>query len=209
MDGVLIDSEPYWQKAEIELFKKVGISLTKEMCLQTVGLRIDEVVHYWYVRHPWQGVSHKALEEETVERVIDYIKKFADPMPGVYETLEMLLKHNIPIALASSSRFKIIDTVLDKLAIRKYFKVVHSAELEQYGKPHPGIYLSTAQKLNIPPNECLAIEDSFNGLIAAKAARMKTIAVPEESLWHQSRFDIADFKIKTLRELTEDAIRNL
>ena len=83
------------------------------------------------------------------------------------------------------------------------FRVVHSAEQEEYGKPHPAVFLTTAKHLRISPAHCLVIEDSFNGLIAAKAARMKTVVIPMAEQWNEARFDIADSKLKSLREFSE------
>jgi mannitol-1-/sugar-/sorbitol-6-/2-deoxyglucose-6-phosphatase len=92
--------------------------------------------------------------------------------------------------------------VLEKLHVSDCFTIVHSAEHEAYGKPHPAVFLTTAEQLGVRPDRCLVIEDSFNGLIAAKAAKMKTIVLPMASQWDETRFDIADIKLHSLSELT-------
>ena len=110
------------------------------------------------------------------------------------------------MALASSSSMSLIEAVVDKLNIRMYFDVLWSAEFEPYGKPHPGIFLTTAAKLQVDPKECIVFEDSINGVISAKAARMKCIAIPEEATFNDPRFAIADSKLRSLKEYQLEAL---
>lgn len=204
MDGVLIDSEPLWRKAEIKSFSTVGISLTDDMCSQTMGTRVDELVNYWYHKFPWNGTSKKQVEELVWENVINLVREEGEAKEGVIESLEFVKKQGVKIALASTSFMALINTVLDKLNIQDYFEVVHSAEFEDYGKPHPGVYLTTANKLGVQPLTCLAIEDSINGVIAAKAAKMKCIAIPEKELLDDKRLGIADIIIPSLFKINEE-----
>lgn len=201
MDGVLIDSEPFWQEAQKEVFKKVGVEVTDSMCLETMGLRIDEVVAHWYLKFRWNEIPPREVEDRIIQGVIDRVHSSGVLLPCVHDALELFKKKKIKIALASSSASRLIQTVLGKFDLKAHFEVIHSAEHESYGKPHPAIYLSTAKLLKVPPTSCLAIEDSFNGLIAAKAARMKTIVIPDRAHWDQTRFDIADVKLKSLAEI--------
>lgn len=201
MDGLLIDSEPLWQEAEIAIFKRVNIILTPSMCLQTKGLRIDEVVEYWYQKYPWNSMSKLEVEEAIVARVIELINTKGRALVGLNEAVSFVEKQNVKIALASSSAYKIIDVVLQRLSLTDTFAEVYSAELETYGKPHPGVYLSTAQKLGVAPSNCLAIEDSLNGVLAAKAAQMKCIAIPEPLQRDNPKFAIADTILNSLQEL--------
>ena len=102
MDGLLINSEPFWKAVEIEVFKKVGIELTVEKCLKTVGLRIDEVVTYWHDRKPWDHVSKKAIETEIVHKMIERITNEGEALPGVYDVVEFFWNQRMPMAIASS-----------------------------------------------------------------------------------------------------------
>lgn len=192
MDGVLIDSEPLWKIAEIEGFGKVGLDLTHTDCEETVGLRMDEVVLMWYKRVGWEGKSLKEVENDIVDIVIREIKKQGTELPGVSQTLQTLKSAGYKIGLATSSATRILKTVLEQLQIAKYFDIVHSAEHEEYGKPHPAVFLTTAKKLQVNPKECLVFEDSLNGIISAKAARMKVIAIPEKTHEINEKFKIAD-----------------
>ncbi|MCB0405615.1 MAG: HAD-IA family hydrolase, partial [Bdellovibrionales bacterium] len=115
----------------------------------------------------------------------------------------------VPLGLATSSPEKHIEAVLRALDLNRTFRVTYSADREPYGKPHPGVYLSTAKALGVEPECCLAIEDSVNGVVAAKAARMKCVAIPEERLRSDPRFAIADLKLSCLSELSEIHWANL
>lgn len=209
MDGLLIDSEPLWQEAEIETFTKVGVPLTKEMAKETMGLRVDEVVEHWFSRYPWERLSKKEIENKIIERIIELIKEKGVARKGVKEIIELFAKENIPMAIASSSQTEIINAVLEKILIRKYAKVIYSAESEPYGKPHPGVYLTTAKRLNIIPEYCLAFEDSPNGVLAAKAAKMKCIAVPDQSVKDNKIFSIADMIINSLKDFRLEYLKRL
>lgn len=206
MDGVLIDSEPFWKISEIEHFNSVGVPLTAEMCETTVGMRIQEVTRLWHSKYPWDTSlkSFEDLENEIIAGVIDLIKEQGIPANGLYEALDFFNSKNLPMAIASSSSGKMINAVIEKFGIKQYFKATHSAENEELGKPHPAIYLSASKMLDIKPEYCLAIEDSFNGLKSAKAAGMKTIAIPEKKFFNELKFDIADMKLKSLDEIDEE-----
>ena len=179
LDGLLIDSEPLWQEAEILIFQQVNIVLNNRLCLQTKGLRIDEVVEYWYQKYPWTNMSKQEIETAIVDKVIELISLKGKPLPGVDTAISFVQQKVGKMGLASSSSMKIIQAALKKLNLTDIFAEVYSAESEKLGKPYPGVYLTTAEKLGVVPQTCLAIEDSLNGVLAAKAAQMKCIAIPE------------------------------
>jgi sugar-phosphatase len=104
----------------------------------------------------------------------------------------------VRVALASSSAYRLIRAVTERLGLADSFDCVYSAEEEEYGKPHPGVYLTAARRLGVAPTQCLAVEDSFNGVLAAKAARMKCVAVPEPAQRRDPRFCIADVVLDSL-----------
>ncbi|MDO8559236.1 MAG: hexitol phosphatase HxpB, partial [bacterium] len=173
---------------------------------ETMGLRVDESVDYWFSRYPWKKPSKKEIENKIVARVVALVKEKGEAMPGVKKVIEFLANKNIPMAIASSSKTEIIDAVLEKISIRHYFKVIHSAENESYGKPHPGVYITTAKKMGISPEDCLAFEDSPNGVLAAKAAKMKCVAVPDRTMKDNKIFSIADAVIHSLEDFNYDII---
>jgi sugar-phosphatase len=200
MDGILIDSEPLWKIAEVEAFAKVGLDLTYTDCEETVGLRIDEVVQLWHDKVKWTSKTVKEVETDIVDIVIREISAQGKALAGVHESLEMIRSAGYKIGLATSSYERIIDAVVAQLGIGHYFEVMHSAEHELNGKPHPAVFLNCAKKLNVNPKDCLVIEDSFNGVLAAKAARMKVIAIPEKSHQSDPRLIIADSALDSLHD---------
>ncbi len=209
MDGLLIDSEPVWVEAEIEVFSKVGVPLTPEMTKQTMGLRSDEVVRHWHQRFPWDEPSQKAVDEELIQTMVTLLGANDIARPGVQEIIALFEKLELPMAIASSSPRRLINAAIHKLAIDHKMKVIHSAEHEPYGKPHPGVYISAAEKLGVNPEYCLAFEDSPNGILAAKAAKMKCIAVPDEKMQDSKVFGIADRVLASLRDFTPAILKEL
>lgn len=207
MDGLLIDSEPLWKEAEIEVFTSVGVPLTLEMTEQTMGMRTDAVVKYWHDRYPWRQPSQKEIADLIDSRVLTKISQKGVAKAGVEHAFEVCVTANLPVAIASSSSMQIINTVIKKLGLESKVKAVHSAHNEEFGKPHPGVYLSTAKALGVKPEECLALEDSENGIKSAKAAKMKCIAVPEQEMINDDRFKIADLVIASLNEFNADMLR--
>lgn len=198
MDGVLIDSEPLWKIAMEEVFLSVGCSLTRKDFQKTVGLRLDEVIEYWYQHTGWENATTKEVEQAIVQRMVELLKENGTPLTGVIETLQFLKTTGKKIGLATSSYEILIDTVLEALSIRDYFDFTHSAENEAWGKPHPAVYLTVANRLNIPAIKCLVIEDSLNGIISGKAARMKVVCIPEKSHHPEPKLMIADYQFEDM-----------
>ena len=204
MDGLLLDSEPYWKEAEIEVFTSLGVPLTGEMCNTTVGKRIEEVVSHWHKLYPWdtnkKDSSFEKVSENVIAKVVKLINKKGNPLEGVDYIIKFFKDRKIKTAIASSSAMIIIDAALQKFKIKKEFDAIHSAEKEQFGKPHPAVYLNTAKQLGTLPENCLAFEDSFNGLLSAKDAGMKTVAVPEKRFFNEERFSLANIKLSSLKQ---------
>jgi sugar-phosphatase len=209
MDGLLIDSEPFWREAEIIAFASVGVALTDAMCRETIGLRVDDVVEYWYRRHPWQTTSKAEVERRIIDEGVRLIRLRGEPMAGVAEATGLVASLGLRAALVSSSPHRLIRAVVERLDLGDTFELVHSAEDEEYGKPHPAVYLTAARRLGVLPTACLAIEDSLTGVLAAKAARMRCVAVPEACARDDPRFSLADATLASLAELTRDVVARL
>lgn len=203
MDGVLIDSEPLWKIAMEEVFAKVGCNLTRKDFQKTVGLRLDEVIAYWHNVVQWEKYSNQDVENMIVERMMVLIAEHGNPLTGVIETLNFLRSRGLKIGLATSSYEVLIDKVLETIDAGNYFDFTHSAENENNGKPHPAVYLSVADKLNVSPLKCLVVEDSLNGIISGKAARMKVICIPEKTHSPEPKLILADYQFETMLEMLE------
>lgn len=200
MDGVLIDSEPLWKIAIEEAFVSVNCQLTKKDFEKTVGLRIDEVIEFWYNEIGWENCSQKELEQKIINRMIELISQNGVPLLGVIETLDFFRKNDFKIGLATSSYKILIETVLKTLNIEDKFDFVHSAEDEKFGKPHPAVYLTVANHLEVNPVNCLVIEDSLTGVIASKSARMRTVCIPEKTHNHNPKLIVADFQFEDMMQ---------
>jgi mannitol-1-/sugar-/sorbitol-6-/2-deoxyglucose-6-phosphatase len=209
MDGLLIDSEPLWHEAEIYGFGLAGLCLTPEQCLETTGLRVDEVVQFRYAQRPWAEPPQDVVTAAIIERLVALVHAKGVLKPGVAQALDCARGSGGRVALASSSPYVIIDAVLDTFGLRSAFEVIHSAEEEARGKPEPDVYLTAARKLGVDPALCVAIEDSPNGVLAAKAAGMKCIAVPEPVLRGDPRLARADAVIDSLIEVNAELLRRL
>lgn len=193
MDGVLIDSEPLWKIAMEEAFHSVGCMITKKDFQKTVGLRIDEVVEYWHKHSGWKDLSVKEVEDLIIQKMVRLIKENGDPLVGVLDTISFLKSQGLKVGLATSSYNILIDKVLDALGIRDAFDVVNSAEDEEFGKPHPAVYLTVANKLKVDPIKCLVIEDSLNGVIAGMAAKMNVVCIPEKTHNPERKLQLAHY----------------
>jgi HAD superfamily hydrolase (TIGR01509 family) len=198
MDGLLIDSEPIWTEAAREVMQKVNFELTNALKLQTTGLSIKLFLEYCYKVQPWNTPTFEELEIEILEIAHKNILLHAEAMPGAIDLVKKLSDAGLKLAVASASHMDLIEGVLAKLGLIEYFEIWHSGELEEFTKPHPAVYLSTAKKLGVAPEECLAFEDSFTGLRAAHAAGMVTISVPAMEVFDDSKFDLAHYKISSL-----------
>ena len=206
MDGLLIDSEPLWLRAEQLVFATVGINLTEEMCRDTTGVRIDEVVRLRHAEKPW---ANKALAQVAAE-ILTEVQRLAtsegEALPGVREVLAACARSKLKIALASSSPLRMIEAVISHLGLSQYFSVLCSAADEEHGKPHPAVYLTTAARMGLAPESCLAFEDSIPGVLAARAAGMRVVAVPDRHQFNREEFAVADIKLASLAEFPETAL---
>lgn len=201
MDGLLVDSEPWWRVAERNVFGRLSIEPTEEDFEKMMGNRIQEVIANWYERHPWEDYDALKTQNDIVDEVQRLVTTNAQLMPGVIDALEYFKAKNLPIALASSSPLRLINAIINHYGIRNYFTTVRSAENEKKGKPDPAVFLSTAKELNVHPEFCLVFEDSYNGVLAAKAAGMKCIVVPAPEVHDHEKFGIADVKWRSLAEI--------
>ncbi len=209
MDGLLIDSEPLWQEAGSELLNQFDLRLTNEQYHSSTGLRTPEWIDYWFSHFGIPKSKASASIIYTENTAIEKIKVSGLVMPGVDHILRFFQERNFRIGLASSSPMRLIDVVVDKLNIRPLLHATVSAEHLAYGKPHPQVFIECAKELNVLPTQCIVFEDSFNGMIAAKAAKMKCIVVPEKNLINESKWGAADLKLPSLDAFTEEMLLGL
>ncbi|WP_196209090.1 hexitol phosphatase HxpB [Citrobacter sp. Res13-Sevr-PEB04-36] len=203
MDGLLVDSEPLWDQAELDVIASLGVDITRRHELpDTLGLRIDMVVDLWFAQQPWSGPSRQEVTDRIITRAIALVEETKPLLPGVREAVALCKSQGILVGLASASPLHMLEKVLTMFDLRGSFDALASAEKLPYSKPHPQVYLDCAARLGVDPLSCVALEDSVNGMIASKAARMRSIVVPAHENQDDARFVLADVKLTSLADLT-------
>lgn len=198
MDGVIIDSEPFWQRAEFEIFSSLGVALEEEFTNLTKTMTTVEVTKFWYEKFPWQNKTLEEVEEMVITRVMELIEQVGGEIKGIESFIKKLKSNGFKIGLATNSPYKIIPVVLKKAGIAQYFDIIFSAEFVELGKPDPAIYLMTSKKLGINPENCIVIEDSYSGMLAAKKAGMKVVAFTNGN--QNANISLADYKMDCFLE---------
>jgi mannitol-1-/sugar-/sorbitol-6-/2-deoxyglucose-6-phosphatase len=203
MDGLLVDSEPLWAEAAGEVFKLYGVSLTHEQYVATTGLRTREFVQWWFRHFNIGDEELSRAEKRIIEIILHKVKNKARIMPGVDHIFDFFHRRQFKIGLASSSPIELIEIVVEMTGISGFLDAVASAQELPYGKPHPMVYLDCSGALDVDPVECICFEDSFNGMIAAKAAKMKCVVVPHHAQLKDERWGAADLKLSSLQNFGE------
>jgi len=210
MDGLLLDTEPLWGQSMQEVAAFYQIPVTYADFKHTTGLRIFEVTAFWAERFPWPGnASAMQVAEDILDNIIARSKQYGRVMPGAETSLLWMRAAGIKTGLATSSPMRMLNALIDHFGLRSYFDALISADSALFGKPHPEVFLQCAHALNKPSHHCIGLEDSVNGMVAAKAARMKVIVVPEAEKFTDKRFGLADLKLNSLVELTKEKWEHL
>jgi sugar-phosphatase len=204
MDGLLIDSEPYWASAEREVFGSLGIEISDAMAAVTAPMTTREVSEYWFRFSPWSGPTIAEVEQAVISRVGQLIDTHGVALPGVHQALESCTRLGWRIALASNSPASLCERTLRKLGVASRFDAVVSADHVARGKPDPAIYVEAARRLGIPARECLAFEDSLTGVRAARAAGVSVVAVTAGAVRFAGHEASPDVRLETLPELSRE-----
>ncbi len=180
MDGLSIESEPYWEEAKIKIFKSYGCYLDKDICNQTTGLKMLDALDFWRDN----GVFSSEDDNDTVSNKIvseaeAMILQKSTLKEGILELMSKAKNDGRKIAVCSSSSMFLITSILEKMKLSNLVDVVHSATESKNGKPFPDPYLDTAEKIGVKPENCIGLEDSVVGATASKSAGLFTIAIPE------------------------------
>ena len=175
MDGVLVDSEPLHLKVERKIFEELGIDISEEEHFSLIGMVPLKI---WSILRDRYGLKENAetLKKREQDRKYDLFQEKEIPLvEGVEGLLDTLQDKGHALALASSSPRRIIELFTSKTNTQSYFEFLLSGEQVPEGKPEPDIFLEAARRLNASPADCVVIEDSANGVRAAKAAGMRCI----------------------------------
>lgn len=209
MDGLLIDSEPLWQEAGKVTLLEFGKELTTEQYHSSTGLRTEEWIEHWFHHFSIDMAHAPAAVETIISKAIDLIDAHGEAMEGVEHAMDLCRAENLALGLATSSPLSLVKVVLEKLGLQTVFDAIASAEHLPFGKPNPQVYINCAEALQISPVSCVAFEDSFNGMIAAKAARMKCVVIPTTADYEHGKWNAADLKLKSLADFNKHHILTL
>ena len=208
LDGVLLDSEAAWRDAKRDVVGEWGGVWKDEASRAMLGMSAPE----WsvYMRDDLQvGRDPQEIDAEVVRRLLEGYRDRLPLIDGAREAVERLAAH-YPLGLASSSNLEVIEVVMESGGFAPYFKTWVSSEEVAGGKPAPDVFLEAARRMGADPATTAAIEDSHNGILAARAAGMATIALPNEEFPPgDDALDQADLILDSLDELDLDAIRRL
>ena len=203
LDGVLADSEPWWNKIDAKLLAEYGATYRGEYHRDVLGVSYRLAIEFYKKKF---GIS--APTEELMRRRGEIATEFfADRVglfPNAKRVLEELRQMNppVPLALATSSVSASARPFLDRHHLTGFFEVIVAGDEIERGKPAPDIYLRTAEKLAIAANECLVIEDSLSGIAAAKAAHMRVAAIPDRRFVDPDDYKKeADYVLNDLSEI--------
>jgi HAD superfamily hydrolase (TIGR01509 family) len=201
LDGVLADSEPWWNQIDAKLLAEHGISYRGEYHQNVLGVSYQLAVEF-YKNTFHISVPVEELMRRRGEIATDFFANHVGLFPSAKTTLEHLREMKLRLAVATSSVSASARPFLERTAIRSLFDVVVAGDEVKRGKPHPDIYLQTARELRISPETCLVIEDALAGVAAAKAANMRVAAIPDTRFVGTQEYEKeADFVLASLSEI--------
>ncbi len=201
LDGVLADSEPWWSKIDAELLAEYGVTYRGEYHQSVVGVSYRLAVEF-YKKAFGLSMATDEMMRRRGEIATEFFANRVGLFPNVKEVLEELLQIKLHLAVATSSVSASARPFLDRHHLTGFFEVIVTGEKVEHGKPAPDIYLRAADKLGIPTNACLVVEDALPGVAAAKAANMRVAALPDKRFVNPREYEKkADYVLSSLKEL--------
>jgi len=202
LDGVLADSEPWWNKIDAKLLAEFGVNYHGEYHQDVLGVSYRLAVEF-YKKMFGLSVSNDEMMRRRGEIAADFFANRIDVFPSTKPVLQELRQMNLHLAVATSSVSASARPFLTRHGLAAFFEVVVTGEEVEHGKPHPDIYLSAAGKLGIAADACLVIEDALSGIAAAKAAKMRVAAIPDTRFVDPSDYKKeADYVLSSLKDVS-------
>ncbi len=208
MDGVLVDSEPFNCKAWIETYKEIGIHLTEEYYFSRICGQHGIVSTTMVLNEHGREEDKEHLVRRKAQHTVKLVKNNIQAVNGAVSCIQDLRKLKYKLGLATTTSFVGADAILSTIGVKNDFSVIHTSEAVKKGKPNPEVYLKTASMLEVKPENCVVIEDSKSGSLAAKKAGMKVIGIlngrnnPEE-------LQYVDYIVKSFSEISPELIESL
>ena len=205
-DGVLVNSDPFQFEAHRRALEKFGISITHEDYVEN-GSGKNKKSFYENMQDKHGVILNIEEVQKTKREIYKELLGEVKLMDGVQETLERL-QGKFKLAIASTTHLENIRKILQNCGVENFFEAISSSKELEKGKPFPDVYLDAMNKLGFLPEECVAVEDSRNGIKAAKDACAKCIVIPNEFTKLQD-LSSADLRLDSISQLTEDVINEL
>jgi HAD superfamily hydrolase (TIGR01509 family) len=202
MDGVLVDSEPMHLAAYQEILSRYGIDYREEHNREFLGRKDIFILETMKARFGLSEDAEALLLEK--EAILARLLAGSSPRAGLNELIAKASARRLPMAVASSATLPTIELVVDALGVREHFLTLTSGDEVKEGKPAPDVFLLAAERLGVAPPHCLVIEDTANGIRAAKAAGMRCIAIPCDATRHQDHSH-ADARLDSLSQVDLDS----
>lgn len=195
MDGVISDTQQFHAGAESQILAEYNINMTpEEITAEFAGVADEKMFEEIFLRNGIKNIIIKDVVFRKWDIMRDMLKGRLTAIPFVTDLIKSLYSHNFKLAVASSSPTTFIDEVIDTLSLRSYFHALVSAQEVKKGKPAPDIFLLAAEKINVPPKNCVVVEDGKSGMIGAQKAGMKVIAYGSETEKYPADLTVTTFK---------------
>lgn len=203
LDGTLVDSMWIWKQIDIDFLEKRGIALPDDLQKAIEGMSFTETANYFIERFQFTD-SVETIQQEWLEMAKGFYEKHIPMKEGAFDLLLCAKEKGLKLGIGTSNSRELLDTVLEAHAVTDSFESLRTSCEVERGKPHPDVFLKVAEDLGILPERCLVFEDTHAGVLAAKRAGMKVIAIYDalsESYASEIK-DEADHYIKSFKEVT-------
>lgn len=201
LDGVLADSEPWWNQIDAKLLAEYGVTYHGQYHQEVLGISYRLAIEF-YKKAFNLAVPNEEMMQRRGEIATEFFANRVGPFASTKEVLQELHRMNLRLAVATSSVGASARPFLDRHNLTSFFDVVVTGEEVEHGKPAPDIYLRASGKLNVTPNLCLVIEDALAGVAAAKAAQMRVVAIPDMRFVVPDKYKKdADYVLSSLKEI--------
>ncbi len=179
MDGLMFDSERLVYETWQMMMDELGFEYNLEIFKNTIGLRTDMAESYYNSLYG-ERFCYQPLKQRSREIFLKRVSEEGVPIKkGLVELLEFLKSNNLKIAVATSTSAQTAHKIIRMAGVYDYFDAFVCGDDVRNGKPHPEVFLTAAERLSLPPTECVAFEDSINGIKSAHSAEMTTVMVPD------------------------------
>jgi mannitol-1-/sugar-/sorbitol-6-/2-deoxyglucose-6-phosphatase len=201
LDGVLADSEPWWNQIDAKLLGEHGVTYRGEYHRNVLGVSYRLAVEFYKNAFHLSAAVEKLMQRRG-EIATEFFANHVGLFPSAKSTLQELAQMKLPLAVATSSVGSSAHPFLNRTGITSFFDVIVTGDEIERGKPHPDIYLRAADKLGVPADACLVIEDALSGVAAGRAAKMRVAAIPDTRFVDPRTYEKqADFVLASLSEI--------